>query len=55
MGLSRKLMGGALAAGAAAALATRVLERTPMLPAPFAGTPHRFPWRHADIFTTVRG
>lgn len=48
-------MGGALAAGAAAALATRVLERTPMLPAPVAGTPHRFPWRHADIFTTIRG
>ncbi|HUP00879.1 MAG TPA: alpha/beta hydrolase [Gemmatimonadota bacterium] len=56
MGLFGKFAGGALAAGAAAVAWTRALEaRSPMLPAPVAGVPHRFPWRHADIYLTVRG
>lgn len=56
MGLPRKLTGGALAVGAAAAAAARVLEtRPPSMPAPVAGVPHRYAWRHADLYYTTRG
>lgn len=56
MGLSRKLMGGALALGAGAVAATRVLRaRPPELPPPRDGTPSHHPWRHAEIFSTARG
>ena len=56
MGLPRKLVGGSLAAAATAIAWTRALEaRSPMLPAPVPGVPRRYPWRHADLYMTVRG
>jgi pimeloyl-ACP methyl ester carboxylesterase len=52
----RKIAGGALVAGAVAMAATRLLRaRPPAMTAPAPGTPHRWGWRHADLFTTVRG
>jgi pimeloyl-ACP methyl ester carboxylesterase len=56
MGLPRKLAGAALAAGAAAIALPRLLTRRPTeQPLPAAGVPRTYPWRHADLFLTVRG
>ncbi len=56
MGLPRKLAGAALAAGAAAIALPRFLTRRPPdLPRPAGGVAKTYPWRHADIFRTVRG
>jgi len=56
MGLPRKLVGSALALGAGAVAATRVLRaRPPSLPPLREGTPARTPWRHAEIFRTTVG
>ena len=56
MGFPRKLAGAALAAGAAAIALPRLLtRRAPDPPRPAAGVPQTYPWRHADVFMTVRG
>jgi len=56
MGFPRKLAGAALAAGAAAIALPRLLTRRPPdLPRPAAGVTETYPWRHAELFLTVRG
>lgn len=56
MGRTRGWLGAAVAAIAGAVASARILgSHPPPAPNPPAGTPHRFPWRHAEIFVAVRG
>jgi pimeloyl-ACP methyl ester carboxylesterase len=57
MGLSKKLLGGAVAATAALAAASARARRAtpPEMPPPAPGHPGRHPWRHAELFFTRAG